>query len=284
MDDKGEFTVGLANLADWQIVTEWGNGEGWNIGFQDPACFLPTDPDGFFIGRLDGRPVSAVSLVNYSDDYAVWGHYLVDPQQRGGGYGLGVCKVASPHSGDRVTAGDAMPEQVKNYSRDGSVPVHDTIHFVGALDRPGSLPPEVIRIGPEQLDEVADYDRQCFPAYRREFLRRWLTAEGHQGYARIVDGALTGFGVVRPAPAGHRIGPLCADTPRDAEALFDALTAGLVAGDQVSIFSPDTQPAAAKLFQERGLTEQFRVVRMYRGPVPQLRTDALYGIGSLELG
>lgn len=282
--DLTGFTVSVATLDDWRQVTEWGNGEGWNIGFHDAECFFSIDPEGFFIGRVGDRPVSAVSLVNYSDEYAVWGHYLVDPELRGRGYGRGVCKVASPHSGSRITAGDAMPVQVANYSKDGSAPVHDTIHRVGRLERAGRGVDGVERIGPEHLDAVAAYDGECFPAYRREFLSRWLFADGHIGHARWDGRRVTGYGVIRPAPVGHRIGPLFADTPQDAEALVDSLTAHLAPGEEVSVFAPDTQEAAGPLFAARGLAEQFRVVRMYRGQVPKRRTDSVYAIGSLELG
>jgi hypothetical protein len=265
-------------------VTAWGNAESWNIGFQDPACFLATDPEAFFIGRLDGRPVSAVSLVTYGDNYAVWGHYLVNPEYRGRGYGVGVCKVAAPRAAGRTTSGDAMPEQVGNYSRDGSRPAHDTILWAGSLDRPGDPSPDVVPVTDELLEAIAAYDRTCFPALRTRFLSRWLFALGHRARVLLRDGRVAGFGVLRPAPRGHRIGPLCADTPRDAETLFDALTAELPAGEEVSIFAPDLQPAAGVLFAERGLSEHLRVVRMYRGPVPEIRGDRLYAIASLELG
>lgn len=240
--DLTGFTVRSATAQDWATVNEWGDGEGWNIGFQDSACFLPTDPDGFFIGEVDGRPVSAVSLVNYSEHYAVWGHYLVDPALRGRGYGRGVCKVASPHSGSRVTAGDAMPIQVRNYSKDGSGPAHDTLHWVGAVT--GTAGPAASGPAPEPVteafrDAVIDYDGGVFPARRPAFLTRWLTAPGHVALAVREGDRITGFGVLRPAPTRWRIGPLSADTPGTAAALFDALVEHVPGGGEVSAFAPD---------------------------------------------
>lgn len=286
--DLTGFTVEQATEQDWVTVNEWGNGEGWNIGFQDSACFLPTDPGGFFVGKVDGRPVSAVSLVNYSDDYAVWGHYLVHPELRGRGYGRAVCKVASSRSGARVTSGDAMPEQVRNYSKDGSAPAHDTLLWVGAVTGtagPAASGPAPEPVTADLVDAVVDYDGATFPARRPEFMTRWLTAAGHVALVtRDGDSQVTGFGVIRPAPLGWRIGPLAADTTGSAAALFDALVEHAPAGTEVSAFAPDVQPAAAQLYAGRGLTSQFRVVRMYRGSPPQHRGEAVFAIGSLELG
>lgn len=282
--DLTGFTVSTATLDEWSIVNDWGNREGWNVGFQDAACFLPTDPDGFFLGRLHGEPVGAVSVVNYSDDYAFMGHYLVPREHRGKGYGLGTCEVGGPHSGRRTVGCDGMPNQVENYSKSGFVAAHDTINFVGPLAGPGTASPRAVRLTEQDIDAVAACDRPSFPAPRAGFLRRWLTAEGHRGYGVVEDGGLRGYGVIRPAPAGWRIGPLVADTGAVAEELLESLTSHLDSGVELSVFAPGTTATVPGLFSSRGLTEQFRVVRMYRGPLAEVRMDRVYAIGSLELG
>lgn len=42
--------------------------------------------------------------------------------------------------------------QVRNYSRDGSHPIHDTVHFAGALNRPGHTRGDVLELRPEHLE------------------------------------------------------------------------------------------------------------------------------------
>lgn len=282
--DMTGFTVQVATREQWKQVTEWGNGENWNIGFHDPECFMPVDPDGFFIGLMNGEPVSAVSLVNYSDDFAVWGHYLVAPGQRGSGYGIEVCKVASRHAGDRVTAGDAMPEQVENYSKDGSRPAHRTIHYLGKLNKNTTADKNVRDITSDDLTAVAEYDATAFPAYREVFLTRWLYAEGHRAVAYTTGDEITGYGVIRPAPVGYRIGPLTANTTDIAQAVLDTLLAEIPQDTPISVFAPDLQPAMADMLRDIGLEEHFHVFRMYRGDVPDHQTERVYAIASLELG
>ena len=36
------------------IAVNWAAAEGWNPGLADDACFAAADPEGFFIGELEG--------------------------------------------------------------------------------------------------------------------------------------------------------------------------------------------------------------------------------------
>lgn len=284
---REDFTVAEATAADWDEIAAWTEQEGWNPGRGDAACFRPTDPAGFLVGRLDGRIVSAVSLVAYSPDYAFLGYYLVHPDHRGTGLGMATWNAALPHAEGRVIGLDAVPAQRELYVRSGFGPAYDNVRHTG---RPSAAAPlteagTVGSVTPYHLDAISAYDSGCFPAERHAFLSRWLTADGHT--ARVLldgNGHVTGYGVIRPAVHGLRIGPLFADTPAGAGVLFDALVAGSPAGAEVSIDVPDHHPEAIALAEARGLTESFRCTRMYSGPAPYTRTDAVYGTTSLELG
>ncbi|KNB52803.1 GNAT family N-acetyltransferase [Streptomyces caatingaensis] len=280
----GRLTVTAVPLEEWRHVTQWADGEGWNVGPGDADCFHPTDPEGFFLARIGTTPVASLSVVNYSDTYAFMGHYLVHPDLRGQGLGLATWEAASPHAGRRAIGLDAALPQRDNYAKHGFRPAWDTVRYGGALTRPGRVREGTVRIGPAHLDAVAAYDRAWYPADRGGFVRRWLTAPGHVGHAVLRDGAVAGYGVIRPAPEGHRIGPLFADTPEDAEALLDTLTADLGPGADLSLDVPAPQTAGVALAEARGLTERFRTVRMYRGDVPPSRAGEAYATTTLELG
>ncbi|WP_328733023.1 GNAT family N-acetyltransferase [Streptomyces caniferus] len=283
--DTGELTVSTVSLEDWQRVAQWAADEEWNPGLGDTACFHPTDPGGFFLGRRAGRTVSAVSIVNYSDAYAFLGYYLVDPGHRRQGLGLATWRAAFPHAGARTVGLDAVPAQQATYQRAGFAPAHETIRYGGRPLRPGTPPPaEVAPVTAAHLDALADYDRRCFPADRRAFVTRWLTAPGHTALAFLREGAVTGYGVLRPARTGHRIGPLFADTTEAAEALFDALTASVDPDGEVFLDIPGPRQAAHALAAARGLTPRSHTVRMYTGPVPPTDQERTFAVTSLELG
>ncbi|MEV5594472.1 GNAT family N-acetyltransferase [Streptomyces sp. NPDC052496] len=280
----GEFTVRPATLEEWREVARWAADEGWNPGLVDTDCFHATDPDGFFIGLLDGRLVSSVSVVNYSPEYAFLGYYLVHPDFRGRGLGLATWRAAVPHAGDRTIGLDAVPEQEATYRRSGFRTAYRTTRYRGRPVRPGTPAVPVVPVTAGHLDELAAYDRQCFPAGRRAFLSRWLTAAGHHAYAQIRDGRVAGYGVLRPARDGYRLGPLFADTSRGAEALFDALTAHLGPDDTVHVDIPDPHHSARSLALSRGLAPDSHTLRMYTGPAPAVRPERGYAVTSLELG
>jgi GNAT superfamily N-acetyltransferase len=282
--ETAELTVAPATREEWHEIAEWAAAEGWNPGDGDTGCFHPTDPAGFFTGRIDGRAVSAVSVVTYSDTYAFLGHYLVRPDLRGRGIGLATWRAALPHAGTRLIGLDAVPAQQDNYRRSGFTAAHGTVRYAGRPLTPGAEPAGTVPVTPDLLDAVTAYDLGCFPAPRAAFVHRWLTAPGHRALARVREGRITGYGAIRPARDGHRVGPLFADTPDDAAALLDGLTAALGPGDTVAVDMPDTQPAAAGLAVARGLTAQFPTVRMYTGPAPEADTGRVYGVTSLELG
>lgn len=285
MNHLDALTVTRASLDDWHHVAEWAADEGWNPGSGDPACFHPTDPAGFFLGRIDGRPVSSLSIVTYSPDYAFLGYYLVHPEHRRKGLGLATWRAAFPHAGDRTVGLDAVPEQRATYERSGFVAAYDTIRYTGRPER-NAVPAAagVVPVTPAHVDGIAAYDRECFPADRRAFLTRWLAAPGHTAYVSVRDGAITGYGVIRPSLGGRRVGPLFADTPSDAEALFDALMATVGADEEVCVDVPEPRGEGHALVKGRGLEASSLTVRMYTGPVRQVRADRGYGVTSLELG
>jgi GNAT superfamily N-acetyltransferase len=275
-----DLVVTQASLDDWKVVAGWAADEGWNPGLSDAASFFAQDPEGFFLGRIDGEPVSAVSVVNYSPDYAFLGFYLVRPDLRGRGYGLTTWKTALAHAGGRTVGLDGVVAQQDNYRRSGFALAHRTVRFTGTAPvretAPGVRPAEAA-----DLASLSAYDSACYPADRPRFLERWLTGPGHRTFLRAIDGRVTGYAVIRPALDCHRVGPLFADTAEDARALLTSVTA---TGGEVAIDIPATNAAGVALAEEYGLAPSFETARMYTGPVRPFAGARVYGITTLELG
>ncbi|MFC6066139.1 GNAT family N-acetyltransferase [Streptomyces ochraceiscleroticus] len=278
-----QLVVTRATPEDWKLVSEWAAAEGWNPGLADAACFFTQDPDGFFLGRIDGEPVSAISVVNYSPDYAFLGFYLVRPDQRGRGHGLTTWKTALAHAGERTVGLDGVPAQQDNYRRSGFELAYRTNRYGGSAPAGRPSPTHVVPAEAAGLDAVIAYDGARYPADRPHFLRNWLTADGHRALARVADGRVTGYGVIRPGRDAYRIGPLFADTADDARALLDGLTADLD-GAPFAIDVPEANPEATALATSLGLTPSFATARMYTGPVRPVSTATIFGVTSLELG
>lgn len=271
-----------AGLDDWPVVRGWAVDEGWNPGLADSEAFFVQDSGGFFIGRVDGEPVSAISVVNYGADYSFLGWYLVRPDVRGQGFGLTTWKTALAHAENRTVGLDGVVDQQDNYRRSGFELAHRTFRFSGTAPA-AQAPADVRAVRPEDLTEITAYDSACTPADRPRFLAHWLTGPGHHAVVRRTGGRVTGYGVIRPGHDCPRIGPLFADTPEDARALFAALTAE-TAGREVAVDVPETNPAGVALAEEAGFTPSFETARMYTGPVRPYAQEHVFGVTTLELG
>ncbi|WP_028799490.1 GNAT family N-acetyltransferase [Streptomyces sp. 142MFCol3.1] len=277
------LVVAQASIDDWKVVGEWAADEGWNPGLSDSASFFAQDPEGFFIGRIGGEPVSAVSVVNYGADYAFLGFYLVRPDLRGRGYGLATWTTALAHAGGRTVGLDGVVAQQDNYRQSGFELAYRTARFGGIVPE-GEAPTGVRAATDADRAAITVYDSACYPADRPVFLDSWLTGPGHRTFVRTAaDGHLTGYAVIRPARDSLRVGPLFADTPDDARALIAAL-ADDAAGRPIAVDVPRTNTTGVALAEELGLTPSFETARMYTGPVRPFAAERVYGVTTLELG
>lgn len=276
------LVVTPASRQDWSVVTEWAAAEGWNPGERDREAFFAQDPEGFLLGRLDGEPVSAVSVVNYSPEYAFLGFYLVRPDLRGRGLGMATWKAGLAHAGSRVIGLDGVPDQQNNYRRSGFELAYRSARFTG-VPRLDAADDSVCALAPADLPAVHAYDSACLPADRTPFLTAWLADPANLTLVRVVDGVLTGYAAVRPARDSLRVGPLFADDPGTARALLAALTER-TGGVELAVDVPLRNESAVALAEQAGLAPSFETARMYTGPVRDLHPERVYGVTTLELG
>ena len=265
------------------IALSWAAAEGWNPGLSDAACFAAADPGGFFIGELDGVPAATVSCVNYETSFAFLGFYIVRADLRGRGYGLQMWNAAIAHAGPRVIGLDGVTAQQDNYRKSGFVLAYANIRFGGTVAAPDARQAGVMALGDIPLTTVEASDATVFPAPRPAFWRAWIGAPGHVGRALMRDGALAGWGVIRPCRKGYKIGPRVADDRTAAEAVLSALLAGVGRGE-VFLDVPSINRDAVALAQTFGLAPTFETARMYTGAIPPLRLERVFGVTSFELG
>src|SRR3981189_3369112 len=131
------------------IAVNWAAAEGWNPGFADDACFAAVDPEGFFIGELEGAPAATVPCINYNDNFAFLGFYIVRADLRGRGYGLRIWNAAIAHAGPRVIGLDGVVAQQQNYRRSGFELAYANVRYGGIVAAP-AVPP----IGVVALTEI----------------------------------------------------------------------------------------------------------------------------------
>ena len=264
------------------LAVDWAAAEGWNPGHADAACFATVDAAGFLIGELDGKPAATISCVNYDDKFAFLGFYIVRPDLRGSGYGLNIWNAAIAHAGTRLIGLDGVVAQQQNYRKSGFKLAYANIRYGGTVAAP-SAPQGIAALGSVPFAMLEASDATVFPAARSAFLRTWISAPGHVGCALMRDGALAGWGVIRPCRTGRKIGPLVADNSAAAEAILSTLLAR-AGGGEIFLDVPAVNRDAIALAEGLGLAPVFETARMYTGDIPPLRLDRVFGVTTFELG
>ena len=173
-----DFTIEKMTLLELEAVLTWAASEGWNPGIHDAAIFYETDPGGFFVGRLNGKPIAAVSGVSYSKEFGFLGLYIVDPAHRDKGYGGHVALAAREHlKGCKRVGLDGVQEQQKNYARHGFKYAHPNFRYEGSGSGdpyPSPAGSEILPLADFPMEEILAYDRRHFPAERSKFLKAWI--------------------------------------------------------------------------------------------------------------
>ncbi|MFE4795384.1 GNAT family N-acetyltransferase [Streptomyces sp. NPDC056708] len=279
------FEITTASADDLTMLTQWAHAEGWNPGLTDRHAFFAADPRGFLIGRLDGEPVSCVSVVRYGSGFGFLGFYLTRPELRGRGYGIQLWRAGMARLDGRNVGLDGVVDQQPNYRRSGFRSVWTNMRYEGLPLAAPTAPAGTALVDARTLPfgQLASYDRRFFPADRDSFLAPWIAGPARTSLAAVRDGELRGLAVMRPCRTSSRIGPVYAESPEVAGALVGALAA-TDPGTPVAIDVPDINPAAVHLAEQLGLTPSFETARMYTGPTPDVDHAGLFGITSLELG
>jgi GNAT superfamily N-acetyltransferase len=278
------FQINVASADDVARMAEWAADEGWNPGNTDALAFQAADPGAFLIGRLDGKPVTCISVVRYGAALGFLGFYIARPEARGKGYGIQIWKAGMARLAGRNVGLDGVVAQQDNYKKSGFRLAWNNIRHEGPP--PAVAPPAGIALVDARslpFDLIAAYDHRFFPEARDSFLAPWIGLPERAGLVAMKDGAVQGFGIIRDCRAASRIGPLYAASPEIAGALVSALAAKTGA-TAVAIDVPDRNRAAVRLAEQMGLKPAFETARMYTGADPAVDYAGLFGVTSLELG
>lgn len=280
-----DLQIETASIADVIRIMGWAKDEGWNPGETDRLAFLVADPCAFLIGRLDGEPVASISVTRFGTGFGFLGCYIVQPGQRGKGHGIAIWNAGMKRLAGRNVGLDGVPAQQPNYRKSGFRLAWNNARHEG-MPAPMPVPAGVTLVDARSLpfDRLAAYDRRFYPEMREAFLAAWIDYPGRTALAAIRDGELAGFGTIRQAAVGTRIGPLYAASPEIAGALVSGLAAAFP-GQPTALDVPDYHTAGTWMAREQlGLKPAFETARMYTGPDPAIDRAGLFGVASFELG
>ncbi len=279
------YTIRTMTESDMRIAIEWAAAEGWNPGLHDAESFFAADPNGFFIGELDGEPVSTLSAVKYGKLFGFIGFYIVKPELRGKGYGIQIWNAGIKYLADRNIGLDGVLEQQENYKNFGFKLAYSNIRYEGVNEsKKLSNDTRIVDLASVPFGDILSYDQPFFPEERTLFLKSWIGQPVHHALGVMQNEKLAGYGVIRECREGFKIGPLFGDTSELAESLFIALTIKAKASAPIYLDVPETNKAAIILAEKYQMKPIFETARMYTKYSPEIPMQKLFGVTSFELG
>lgn len=271
------------------LLVDWAAEEGWNPGLNDAEIFWNTDPEAFIAADVGIELIGGGAITSYGGEYGFMGFFIIRPEFRKRGYGNSLWQMRRDKMIARLYPGavvglDGVFEMRDFYARGGFIFSHRNLRFVySASSRKVSFHKNIIPIDQISFDQLAQYDRTCFPASRDNFLQEWVSQHHSRAVGYVDDGHLEGYGVMRQCRKGFKIGPLFANNQQTAEVIYSNLV-NSVAGAEVFLDVPENNVAAMSLVRQFGMREIFGCARMYLGPTPKIMHDRVYGVTTFELG
>ena len=272
-------------------------------GILDHASFFAADSTGFFVGELDGQPISSLSVVKYTDNYAFVGNYRVEKQFRRRGYGLRTWKIAMDSLHDHCNV--ALNTFVKNedlYNKSGFKRGWINKRFrlvaskaLSAFSRiqhsPGISIDPVIEV---DFEDVLECNTSVYGFASYSFLQKWVTSSNSWSCVATDDkGKVLGYAIVRtthPQDQWWKIGPLLADNSQIARSLYKGILERVSAEDPNgtvivevpfgTLFSSDTLQIVEELYG----SHCFTFSRMFTKGIPSnMNLKKIFGLTTLQM-
>lgn len=259
---------------------------GWNQTKRDWERLLELDPEGCIGGFLNGDLIGTVTLVSLSDRVGWIGMMLVSRSCRGNGYGRRLFQEVL-HEADKrslkVTGLDATHLGLPLYRSEGFHAVTPMTRWSGTIQPIESSSPEAVLLEGPLMETAVELDHRFSGVDRRSLIRTLLQEGDTTGMGLLRNGELLGFALSRPGERFCHIGPVVADSPKQASLLISEL-GKRYPNDPVLIDLPD-RPDIDRQLLDLGLAPQRQLTRMTRpDPVPVLDSPKLPVIVSFEWG
>jgi GNAT superfamily N-acetyltransferase len=256
---------------------------GWNQIQADWRRFIELEPEGCFVGELDGRFVGTTTTCVFRK--TAWiAMVLVNVDARGNGVGMTLLKHSIEYLKSRQARTirlDATSLGRPIYEKLGFVSDYGLARFEGIAPGGGESA-NVVTAAPEMTTEIIEFDKRMTGRERVKMLSRLF--EEFPKATRIVRRAdeIEGFVTMRPGANAVQIGP-CTATPEAGPVLLgDALNR--CAGKPVFIDIPLDNAEAVKIAESNGLTIHRLFTRMSWGRKAIDNPEASWASSGAEKG
>ncbi|CCB85006.1 gCN5-related N-acetyltransferase [Parachlamydia acanthamoebae UV-7] len=276
-----DFSISKATFEEMKFIISQAKAENWNPGLYDATPFYQTDPDGFFIGTIEGDIIGCISAVAYDATFGFIGFYIVLPPYRNQGYGIQLWKHAMHYLGNRSIGLDGVITQQENYKKSGFQFYYKNIRFEGV--KPYPIATHLVDLHQMLFEKILEYDACIWGIKRKKFLQEWIQMPNAASLTKMHQNQVKGYGVIRQCYNGYKIGPLFADNLEIALEIYYGLCRF---ADNAPVFLdvPEINLEALKLAEKVHLHPVFETARMYNKHPPKQLIEKTFGVTTFELG
>ncbi len=278
------YEIRQATRKEVGLMVDWARKEGWNPGLYDAKCFYKQDTKGFFVGLLNNKIIATVSAVKYDNTYGFMGFYIVKPEFRQKGYGMGIFQKAWEYLGKRNIGGDGVLENLKKYAKVGFKLAHLNARYQGCGTGTKRLNKNILSLQNLDFKKIVNYDNKVFGFKRHAFLKCWTNQPESFAYGYINNNKIVGYGVLRKCFEGYKIGPLFADNSLVANELFDTLIGNVSKKEMIFFDIPEVNRDAKAIVKKYKMKKVFATGRIYTKGQPNFPLGKWYGVTTFELG
>jgi hypothetical protein len=229
----------------------------------------------------------SMAAVKYSPEFIYYGLYIAQAQYRGLclGYLLSCLLFLEKFCNYRCSALDAVIPQVETYKKIGFEPATMNQHWQGTPVQLVNFDKVSLKLLDRSLlPELIDYDSQVFSMLRAAFLTEWVAMPESHTLVAVSENKIIGYGVLSRSEEGYHIAPLFADNENIAKALYIGLCNKLNPDNIIHLDTSESNPCAAILARELGLTPTFLTMRMYKGAPPHFDNKKIFALTTLDIG
>ena len=149
--------------------------------------------------------------------------YYLAKKYRKRGYGLAIFQKALEHCNGCTIGLAAVSEQVENYKKIG-FSISENVKFYMGKATHCNVDLNIIPYNEEKhFQDVASYDKNCFPGDRKDFLKSWLVKPNTYSFVYYENNILKGYASIYKSNDVWDISPCCCDSYEIAKALIGAL-------------------------------------------------------------
>jgi GNAT superfamily N-acetyltransferase len=256
----------------------------WDLTEADFAFMLRLEPEGCFV-LLDGSEKVGIATTVSFGELGWFGNLIVqnDKRKKGGG-SLLVNHALKYLKAKRVKSVGlyAYPSKIPFYTRLGFKYDSDFIVLRGKSTS-SLVPTGVSEAGKGNLEQIVDFDQDCFGAPRRKVLEPILLDAGNLCYVVLEDKLLLGFAAAKVYDKTAELGPMvCSPGRSDVAIRLINAVLGRLRGSEVSLSLHLGEASILDTLIKRGFSESFKVSRMFYGSY--INEDCIYAAESLERG